>query len=135
LARACLSGISSNGLAGLGVAADGIPDFRRLNTLLEAATGLDHCRRGPGLVPDAVFLRATSPIAAFPSNLLHPPAPTSSIICQEPDIFHDVYGPRADADETRSSPTTCRPTARAAIKALRLDSLETPRAASIGTTV
>src|SRR5262245_32094046 len=42
------------GLGELGVAADGIPDFRRLNDALDTATGW-RIVAVPGLVPDDVF--------------------------------------------------------------------------------
>ena len=50
--RAC--GEYLRGLAQLGVAAAGIPDFRRLSDILEPATGW-RIVAVPGLVPDAVF--------------------------------------------------------------------------------
>src|SRR5689334_20438384 len=50
--RACREFL--DGLDGLGVAADGIPDFRRLNEALGAATGWSIVAV-PGLVPDPIF--------------------------------------------------------------------------------
>ncbi len=77
------------GLAGLGVAADGIPDFRRLNTLLEAATGW-RIVAVPGLVPDDVFFGHLAN-RRFPSTCFIRRAEQLDYL-QEPDIFHDVYG-------------------------------------------
>ena len=45
-----------DGLSGLGVAADGIPEFDRLSDILDAATGW-RIVAVPGLVPDDVFFR------------------------------------------------------------------------------
>src|SRR5437868_10832104 len=50
--RACREYLE--GLGGLGVEADGIPDFRRLSNVLDAATGWQIVAV-PGLVPDDVF--------------------------------------------------------------------------------
>src|ERR1700740_2076951 len=50
--RACREYLE--GLRGLGVAARGIPDFRRLSEILERTTGW-RIVAVPGLVPDAVF--------------------------------------------------------------------------------
>src|SRR5258707_5656272 len=77
------------GLAGLGVAADGIPDFRRLNSLLGAATGWTIVAV-PGLVPDAVFF-AHLANRRFPSTCFIRRADQLDYL-QEPDIFHDIYG-------------------------------------------
>ena len=77
------------GLAGLGVAADGIPDFRRLNTLLEAATGW-RIVAVPGLVPDDVFFGHLAN-RRFPSTCFIRRAEQLDYL-QEPDIFHDIYG-------------------------------------------
>jgi phenylalanine-4-hydroxylase len=78
-----------DGLAGLGVAADGIPDFRRLNALLDAATGW-RIVAVPGLVPDAVFFGHLAN-RRFPSTCFIRRADQLDYL-QEPDIFHDVYG-------------------------------------------
>src|ERR1700730_4512073 len=50
--RACREYL--DGLGGLGVEAEGIPDFRRLSNVLDAATGW-RIVAVPGLVPDDVF--------------------------------------------------------------------------------
>ena len=85
--RACAQYLE--GLDRLGVAADGIPDFRRLNETLSRATGW-RLVAVPGLVPDAVFFE----------HLAHRRFPTTWWIrkpeqmdyLQEPDVFHDLYG-------------------------------------------
>jgi phenylalanine-4-hydroxylase len=109
-----------DGLAGLGVAADGIPDFRRLNTLLDAATGWTIVAV-PGLVPDAVFFGHLAN-RRFPSTCFIRRADQLDYL-QEPDIFHDVYG---------HVPMLMNPVfadymqayGKGGIKALRLGSLE-----------
>jgi len=78
-----------DGLGALGVAADGIPDFRRLSDVLDAATGW-RIVAVPGLVPDDVFF----------AYLAHRRFPSTCFIrrrdqldyLQEPDIFHDICG-------------------------------------------
>jgi len=85
--RACSEYLE--GLHRLGVAAEGIPDFRRLNETLSRATGWKLVAV-PGLVPDPVFFE----------HLAHRRFPTTWWIrkpeqmdyLQEPDVFHDLYG-------------------------------------------
>jgi phenylalanine-4-hydroxylase len=85
--RACAEYLE--GLQRLGVAADGIPEFRRLNEILSRATGWNLVAV-PGLVPDPVFFE----------HLAHRRFPTTWWIrkpeqmdyLQEPDVFHDLYG-------------------------------------------
>jgi phenylalanine-4-hydroxylase len=85
--RACAEYLE--GLERLGVAADGIPEFRRLNEILSRATGWKLVAV-PGLVPDPVFF----------AHLAHRRFPTTWWIrkpeqmdyLQEPDVFHDLYG-------------------------------------------
>jgi phenylalanine-4-hydroxylase len=62
--RACREFL--DGLGGLGIAADGIPDFRRLNDVLDAATGW-RIVAVSGLVPDDVFF-ALLACRRFPST-------------------------------------------------------------------
>ncbi|HXV24755.1 MAG TPA: phenylalanine 4-monooxygenase [Alphaproteobacteria bacterium] len=77
------------GLAGLGIAADGIPNFERLSDVLEQATRW-RIVAVPGLVPDDVFFR----------HLANRRFPATNFIrrwdqldyLQEPDVFHDIYG-------------------------------------------
>ena len=78
-----------DGLVGLGVAAEGIPDFRRLNPVLRATTGWTIVAV-PGLVPDAVFFEHLAN-RRFPSTCFIRRADQLDYL-QEPDIFHDVYG-------------------------------------------
>ena len=78
-----------DGLAGLGIAAEGIPQFERLSDILEGATGW-RIVAVPGLVPDDVFFR----------HLANRRFPATNFIrrwdqldyLQEPDVFHDIYG-------------------------------------------
>jgi phenylalanine-4-hydroxylase len=85
--RACLEYLE--GLGALGVEANGIPDFRRLSDLLDAATGW-RIVAVPGLVPDDVFF----------AHLAHRRFPSTCFIrrrdqldyLQEPDVFHDICG-------------------------------------------
>ncbi len=85
--RAC--GEYLDGLGALGVAAGGIPDFRRLSDVLERTTGW-RIVAVPGLVPDAVFF----------GHLARRRIPSTCIIrradqldyLQEPDVFHDICG-------------------------------------------
>ena len=85
--RACEEFI--RGLRGLGVAADGIPDFRRLSDVLGKATGWSIVAV-PGLVPDAVFF-AHLAARRFPVTWwIRKPAQMDYL--QEPDVFHDIYG-------------------------------------------
>jgi phenylalanine-4-hydroxylase len=85
--RACPEFLA--GLAKLEVAADGIPDFNRLNALLGAATGWAIVAV-PGLVPDDVFF-AHLANRRFPATRFIRRADQLDYL-QEPDIFHDVYG-------------------------------------------
>ena len=85
--RACREYL--DGLAGLGVAADGIPDFRRLSDILERATGW-RIVAVPGLVPDEVFF-AHLAHRRFPSTCFIR-RPDQLDYLQEPDVFHDIFG-------------------------------------------
>ena len=85
--RACREFL--DGLQGLGVAADGIPDFRRLNDVLRAATGW-RIVAVPGLVPDEVFF-AHLANRRFPSTCFVRRADQLDYL-QEPDVFHDIFG-------------------------------------------
>ena len=85
--RACREYLE--GLGGLGVAADGIPDFRRLNDILDRATGW-RIVAVPGLVPDDVFF-AHLARRRFPSTCFIR-RPDQLDYLQEPDVFHDICG-------------------------------------------
>lgn len=77
------------GLAALGIAADGIPDFRDLNRVLKAATGWEVVAV-PGLVPDRVFFGHLAE-RRFPAGFwIRRPEEFDYI--EEPDIFHDIFG-------------------------------------------
>jgi phenylalanine-4-hydroxylase len=77
------------GLAALSVTADGIPDFRRLNDVLERATDW-RIVAVPGLVPDAIFFEHLAN-RRFPSTCFIRTAAQLDYI-QEPDVFHDIFG-------------------------------------------
>jgi phenylalanine-4-hydroxylase len=85
--RACREYLE--GLAGLGVAANGIPDFRRLNDILDRATGW-RIVAVPGLVPDDVFF-AHLARRCFPSTCFIRRRDQLDYL-QEPDVFHDICG-------------------------------------------
>ena len=85
--RACCEYLE--GLNGLGVAADGIPDFHRLSDILERATGW-RIVAVPGLVPDDVFF-AHLARRRFPSTCFIRRRDQLDYL-QEPDVFHDICG-------------------------------------------
>jgi phenylalanine-4-hydroxylase len=85
--RAC--GEYLDGLGALGVAASGIPDFRRLSDVLERTTGW-RIVAVPGLVPDAVFFGHLAR-RRFPSTCFIR-RPDQLDYLQEPDVFHDICG-------------------------------------------
>ena len=86
-ARACREYL--DGVSALGVVAAGIPDFARLNEILNRTTGWQIVAV-PGLVPDLVFF----------DNLARRRFPSTRFIrrhdqldyLQEPDVFHDIFG-------------------------------------------
>jgi phenylalanine-4-hydroxylase len=85
--RACAEFLA--GVRELGVVADAIPDFRKLDEALSRASGWSIVAV-PGLVPDAVFFEHLAnrrfPATCFirrPDQLDYP---------QEPDVFHDIFG-------------------------------------------
>lgn len=85
--RACREFL--DGLTNLGVAADGIPDFRRLNDALGAATGWSVVAV-PGLVPDPVFFEHLAN-RRFPSTCFIRRGDQLDYL-EEPDVFHDIFG-------------------------------------------
>src|SRR6516162_4886860 len=85
--RACLEYLE--GLAGLGVAADGIPDFRRLSDILDRVTGWQIVAV-PSLVPDDVFF-AHLARRRFPATCFIRRRDQLDYL-QEPDVFHDICG-------------------------------------------
>lgn len=78
-----------DGVKRLGVAADGIPDFRRLNDVLGKATGF-RIVAVPGLVPDDVFFEHLAN-RRFPSTCFIR-KPEQLDYLEEPDVFHDIFG-------------------------------------------
>lgn len=77
------------GLDGLGIAAQGIPDFERLSDALDRATGW-RIVAVPGLVPDDVFFGHLA-ARRFPVTWWIR-KPEEMDYLQEPDVFHDIYG-------------------------------------------
>jgi phenylalanine-4-hydroxylase len=85
--RACRDYL--DGLEALGVAAAGIPDFRRLSDLLEQGTGW-RIVAVPGIVPDELFF-ALLARRRFPSTCFIRGRDQLDYL-QEPDVFHDICG-------------------------------------------
>ena len=85
--RACREYLE--GLGMLGVAADGIPDFRGLSEVLDHATGW-RIVAVPGLVPDDVFF-AHLARRRFPSTCFIRRRDQLDYL-EEPNVFHDVFG-------------------------------------------
>jgi phenylalanine-4-hydroxylase len=85
--RACREYL--DGLQGLGVAAGGIPDFRRLSDLLDRATGW-RIAAVPGLVPDDVFFGFLAQ-RRFPATCFIRRRDQLDYL-EEPDVFHDICG-------------------------------------------
>lgn len=77
------------GLDQLGVCADGIPDFRRLNDVLGRKTGWQIVAV-PGLVSEAAFFGHMAERRFVATRWIREPAQMDYL--QEPDIFHDVFG-------------------------------------------
>lgn len=77
------------GLEFLSVAADGIPDFKRLNELLGKATGWSIVAV-PGLVPDEVFFEHLANRRFPATRWIRDRAQLDYL--EEPDLFHDVFG-------------------------------------------
>jgi phenylalanine-4-hydroxylase len=77
------------GMRSLPIAADRIPDFRRLSDALMKATGWQVVAV-PGLVPDAVFFEHLAN-RRFPSGNFIRRANELDYL-EEPDVFHDVFG-------------------------------------------
>jgi phenylalanine-4-hydroxylase len=77
------------GMQALPIAADQIPDFRRLSDVLMKATGWQVVAV-PGLVPDEVFFEHLAN-RRFPSGHFIRRADELDYL-EEPDVFHDVFG-------------------------------------------
>lgn len=78
-----------DGLDKLGVCADGIPDFRRLNEVLGRLTGWQIVAV-PGLISEAAFFAHMAERRFVATRWIR--APEQMDYLQEPDIFHDVFG-------------------------------------------
>ena len=97
--RACREYL--DGLAGLGVAAAGIPDFRRLSEILDRSYRLAHCR-GAGAGPGrGIFRSSGAPTVSV--DLLYP-RPRSARLFARARYFSRYLRSRAVADE----PDLCR---------------------------
>jgi phenylalanine-4-hydroxylase len=78
-----------DGVRRLSIAADGIPDFRRLSDVLGRQTGWQIVAV-PGLVPDDVFFGHLAERRFPATNFIRRPEQMDYL--QEPDVFHDVFG-------------------------------------------
>ena len=85
--RACNEYLA--GLDQLGVGADGIPDFRRLNDVLGRTTGWQIVAV-PGLISEAAFFGHMAERRFVATRWIRSPEQMDYL--QEPDIFHDVFG-------------------------------------------
>jgi phenylalanine-4-hydroxylase len=85
--RACAEYLA--GLDQLGVCADGIPDFRKLNEVLGRTTGWQIVAV-PGLISEAAFFGHMAERRFVATRWIRTPAQLDYL--QEPDIFHDVFG-------------------------------------------
>lgn len=85
--RACAEYLA--GLDQLGVCADGIPDFRKLNEVLGRTTGWQIVAV-PGLISEAAFFGHMAERRFVATRWIRAAAQLDYL--QEPDIFHDVFG-------------------------------------------
>jgi phenylalanine-4-hydroxylase len=85
--RACEEFVQ--GMRALPIAADRIPDFRRLSDVLMKATGWQVVAV-PGLVPDDVFFDHLANRRFPAGNFIRKPQQLDYL--EEPDVFHDVFG-------------------------------------------
>jgi phenylalanine-4-hydroxylase len=85
--RACKEFVQ--GMRGLPIGADQIPDFRRLSDVLMAHTGWQVVAV-PGLVPDQVFFEHLAN-RRFPAGHFIRKR-TELDYLEEPDVFHDIFG-------------------------------------------
>ncbi len=79
----------ADGMARLPIAADRIPDFRRLSEVLMRRTGWQVVAV-PGLVPDEVFFEHLANRRFPAGNFIRKPNELDYL--EEPDVFHDVFG-------------------------------------------
>ncbi|EJL80212.1 phenylalanine-4-hydroxylase, monomeric form [Polaromonas sp. CF318] len=85
--RACDAFVQ--GMRDLPIAADQIPDFRRLNEVLLRRTGWQIVAV-PGLVPDEVFFEHLANRRFPAGHFIRKPHELDYL--EEPDVFHDVFG-------------------------------------------
>ena len=85
--RACDAFVA--GLGALPIAADAIPDFRRLSDVLMRHTGWQIVAV-PGLVPDDVFFGHLANRRFPAGHFIRKPENLDYL--EEPDVFHDVFG-------------------------------------------
>jgi phenylalanine-4-hydroxylase len=85
--RACAEFLA--GMKALPIAADAIPDFRRLNDVLMRRTGWQVVSV-PGLVPAEVFFQHLANRRFPAGQFIRRPEQLDYI--EEPDVFHDVFG-------------------------------------------
>jgi phenylalanine-4-hydroxylase len=78
-----------DGMRALPIAADEIPDFRRLSDVLMKHTGWQVVAV-PGLVPDDVFFEHLANRRFPAGQFIRQPEQLDYL--QEPDVFHDVFG-------------------------------------------
>lgn len=77
------------GMRGLPIGADQIPDFRHLSDILMARTGWQVVAV-PGLVPDEVFFEHLANRRFPAGQFIRQPHQLDYL--EEPDVFHDVFG-------------------------------------------
>jgi phenylalanine-4-hydroxylase len=85
--RACAAFV--RGMQALPIGADAIPEFGRLNEVLQRHTGWQIVAV-PGLVPDEVFFDHLAHRRFPAGNFLRRPEQLDYL--SEPDVFHDVFG-------------------------------------------
>ena len=85
--RACSEYLA--GLKTLGLNAQGVPDFERMNKNLRAATGWEVVAV-PGLIPSKPFFTMLANRQFPAGNFIRKPEELDYL--EEPDIFHDVFG-------------------------------------------
>lgn len=116
--RACEEYLA--GLDQLGVCADGIPDFQKLNDVLGRTTGWQIVAV-PGLVADEVFFGHMAERRFVATRWIREPAQMDYL--QEPDIFHDVFG-HVPLLTNPAFANYLQAYGRGGLKALRLGSLD-----------
>ena len=77
------------GLRALGLNAEGVPDFEKMNKNLRAATGWEVVAV-PGLIPSKPFFTMLANRQFPAGNFIRTPEELDYL--EEPDIFHDVFG-------------------------------------------